>query len=94
VVRRALTAAVLLFLGLFLMLPLAVVFIEAFAAGPGAYLRAVRDPDALAALRLTLIAAAIAVPVRPPGRVPGGRARPAPTRCPERAATRPPCCRI
>jgi sulfate transport system permease protein len=52
----------LLFLGLFLVLPLATVFVEALAGGASAYLDAVRDPEALAALRLTLLAAAIAVP--------------------------------
>jgi len=50
------------FLLLFLVLPLATVFTEAFANGTAAYLDAIREPDALAALRLTLLAAAIAVP--------------------------------
>ena len=61
-VRWVLTTLALLFLGLFLVLPLATVFIEAFAGGASAYLAAVTDPDAVAALRLTLLAAAIAVP--------------------------------
>jgi sulfate transport system permease protein len=61
-VRWLLTAVVLLFLALFLLLPLVVVFSEALAAGVGPYFDAIRDPDALAALRLTLLAAAIAVP--------------------------------
>jgi sulfate transport system permease protein len=61
-VRWALTAVALLFLALFLVLPLATVFVEAFDNGIGAYVSAIREPDALAALKLTLIAAAFAVP--------------------------------
>lgn len=60
--RWALTAIVLGFLALFLVVPLVAVFSEAFANGLGAYVAAVREPDAMAALRLTLLAAAIAVP--------------------------------
>ena len=60
--RWAITAVVLLFLTLFLVIPLATVFLSAFAQGVGAYLSAVREPDAMASLRLTLLAAAIAVP--------------------------------
>ncbi len=62
IVRWTLTAIALLFLTLFLVLPLVTVFVEAFANGLGAYLIAIREPDAMAALRLTLLAAAIAVP--------------------------------
>jgi sulfate transport system permease protein len=62
VVRWVLTAIALAFLALFLVLPLVAVFAEAFDDGVAAYLNAVREPDALAALRLTLIAAAFAVP--------------------------------
>jgi len=61
--RWAITAVVLLFLTLFLVVPLAAVFISAFAKGAEAYLSAVREPDAMSALRLTLLAAAIAVPL-------------------------------
>lgn len=50
------------FLGLFLFLPLAAVFAEALRKGIGAYLASVREPAALSAVRLTLLAAAIAVP--------------------------------
>jgi len=50
------------FLALFLFAPLAVVFVEAFAKGFAKFLTAFDDPDALAAIRLTLIIAAIAVP--------------------------------
>ena len=62
-VRRLLIAAALLFLGLFLILPLAMVFASAFRSGFGAYLNAFQDPDTLSAVRLTLLTAAIAVPL-------------------------------
>jgi sulfate transport system permease protein len=61
-VRWALIAVALVFLAVFLVLPLLTVFVEAFANGSAAYLEAIAEPDAMAALRLTLIAAAIAVP--------------------------------
>src|SRR5687768_11026722 len=61
-VRLALTFIALAFLALFLVLPLVTVFAEAFDNGVGAYLESVREPDGLSALRLTLIAAAFAVP--------------------------------
>ena len=51
-----------LFLGLFLVFPLVVVFVEALRGGLGAYVAALIDPDALAAISLTLLVAAIAVP--------------------------------
>ncbi len=60
--RRTIIAIVLAFLVLFLGVPLVAVFREAFAKGTGAYFDAIREPEALAALRLTLIAAAFAVP--------------------------------
>ena len=47
---------------LFLLIPLAVVFTEAFRKGWQTYLLSISDPDALSAIRLTLITAAIAVP--------------------------------
>lgn len=47
----------------FLLLPLATVFIEAFRRGWSLYLDAIVEPEALAAIRLTLLAAAIAVPL-------------------------------
>jgi sulfate transport system permease protein len=62
-VRWALTGLVIAFLALFLLVPLAAVFIEGLANGVHAYSSAIADPDAMAALRLTLLAAAIAVPV-------------------------------
>ena len=51
------------FLTLFLFVPLVAVFTEAFKKGWQVYLESVTDPDALAAIRLTLIAAGIAVPL-------------------------------
>ena len=63
VVRWALTALALLFLLLFLIAPVAMVFSQAFSKGVAVYLAAVTDPEALAALRLTLLVAAIVVPV-------------------------------
>jgi sulfate transport system permease protein len=60
--RWTLIAIVLGFLGLFLVVPLVLVFSEAFSGGWRAYLGALQDPDSLAALQLTLLAAAIAVP--------------------------------
>jgi sulfate transport system permease protein len=61
-VRWALTTLALLFLLVFLVLPLVTVFSEALARGIGPYFAAIADPDALSALRLTLLAAVIAVP--------------------------------
>jgi sulfate transport system permease protein len=58
-----LTAVALAFLGLFLLVPLAVVFGEAFARGAPAYLAAIQEPNTLAAIRLTLLVVAIAVPL-------------------------------
>jgi sulfate transport system permease protein len=58
-----LLAASVAAVGLLIVMPLGVVFTEAFAKGVGPYLAALGDPDALAAIRLTLIAAAIAVPL-------------------------------
>ena len=51
------------FLGLFLLLPLAVVFLTALRDGLAAYLHAIIDPDTLSAIYLTLLAAGIAVPL-------------------------------
>ena len=63
VVRWTITAIAFVFIALFLVVPLVAVFGEAFAKGWDAYRVAIVEPDALAALRLTLLAAAIAVPV-------------------------------
>jgi len=51
------------FLTLFLLLPLVAVFVQAFEEGWEVYLSALKDPDALSAIKLTLIAAGIAVPL-------------------------------
>jgi sulfate transport system permease protein len=61
-VRLLLIGVALAFLGLFLVLPLVVVFHQALEKGLSAYLAAIREPDALSAVRLTLLTAAIAVP--------------------------------
>ncbi len=63
IVRRLLIGLTLVFLTLFLFLPLAVVFYEAFRKGLGVYFAAIVDPDALAAIRLTLLCTVIAVPL-------------------------------
>ncbi len=62
-VRWLLTGLALGFMALFLVLPLAAVFVEALKAGWGAYWAALQEPDARAAIRLTLLTAAIAVPL-------------------------------
>ena len=62
-VRLLLIALALAFLALFVILPVIAVFIEAFRKGWQDYLAAFSDPDALAAIRLTLLIAAIAVPL-------------------------------
>jgi sulfate transport system permease protein len=62
VVRWIATAIALGFVGLFLIVPLAAVFTEAFSKGFEAYTTAITTEDAMAAVRLTLLAAAIAVP--------------------------------
>ena len=61
-VRWLLTAIALAFLTIFLLVPLLAVFTEAFRKGWSAYLSAIVEPDAIAALKLTLLAAGIAVP--------------------------------
>lgn len=62
-VRVLLLGLAFIFLGLFLFAPLIAVFTEALRQGWGAYLAAFDDPDAWSAIRLTLLAAAISVPV-------------------------------
>ena len=62
-VRWSLIGTAVAFLGVFLFMPLAVVFVSAFKEGIAVYFAALREPDALAAIRLTLIVAAIAVPL-------------------------------
>lgn len=62
-VRRALIGTVLAFLAVFLVVPLATVFASAFRDGVAPYLRALTESDARSAIRLTLLVAAIAVPL-------------------------------
>ncbi|MDO8178794.1 MAG: sulfate ABC transporter permease subunit CysW [Undibacterium sp.] len=62
-VRVILVTLAFAFLTLFLFVPLAAVFAEALKKGWEVYLKAVIEPDALSAIRLTLITAAIAVPL-------------------------------
>jgi len=62
-VRWLLTALALVFLSAFLLLPLVSVFVEALRGGVHAYFAAFKEPDALAAIKLTLLTAAIAVPL-------------------------------
>jgi sulfate transport system permease protein len=61
-VRAALVALALGFAALFLLLPLAAVFAEAFSGGLSVYWNAIRDPIAAKAIELTLIVAAVSVP--------------------------------
>ena len=62
-VRYSLIAVTLLFLSLFLFVPLAAVFAEALRKGVGVYFAAIIEPDALSAIRLTLLATAISLPL-------------------------------
>jgi sulfate/thiosulfate transport system permease protein len=62
-VRWTLTAIALAFLGLMLVLPLVLVFVEALAKGMPAYWEAIKEPDALSAAKLTLLITSIAVPL-------------------------------
>jgi len=61
-VRWLLIGVALSFLGLFLVVPLVAVFTEAFRKGVQVYLAAMTEPDALSAIGLTVLVAAIAVP--------------------------------
>jgi len=62
-VRWLLIATAVLFLAVFLVLPLANVFAQAFAKGWDFYVQSLQDPDTMAALKLTLQVAAICVPL-------------------------------
>jgi len=61
-VRYGLVSLAVLFLGLFLVAPLVTVFASALEKGIGVYLSAIREPETLDAIRLTLFTTAIAVP--------------------------------
>ena len=62
-VQWALITVAALFAAVFLVLPLVNVFAQALAAGLGPYWHALRDPDTRSAIRLTLLVAAISVPL-------------------------------
>ena len=62
-VKWLLISLALTFLSLFLFLPLVSVFFEAFKRGWDVYLAAITEPDAVSAIKLTLIAAGISVPL-------------------------------
>ena len=61
-VRWSLIAVAIVFLALFLVLPMLTIFVQAFSKGWETYLATFREPDAIAAVKLTLTVAAIAVP--------------------------------
>jgi sulfate transport system permease protein len=60
-VRLVIIAIAMAFLSIFVVLPLVVVFAQAFAKGITAYIAALSDPEALSAIRLTLLIAAMSV---------------------------------
>ena len=62
-IRFVLAGVALLFIGLFLIAPLAAVFAQAFGEGVAVYWASLRHADTLASIRLTLLTAAIAVPL-------------------------------
>ena len=63
IVRIILISIALIFFLSCLMLPLILVFVEAFKQGVGVYFQALVNPDTLSAVKLTLLTAAIAVPL-------------------------------
>ena len=63
IARWTLVFVSLVFLTLILLLPLAAVFVEAFSKGIGEFVSALQDDETLSAIRLTLLVAAISVPV-------------------------------
>ncbi len=62
-IRRSLIGVAVAFMTLFLVIPLLLIFSYAFSNGIGAYLAAFTNPEALSAIRLTLITAAVVVPL-------------------------------
>ncbi|PPA69036.1 sulfate ABC transporter permease subunit CysW [Jeotgalibacillus proteolyticus] len=62
-VRRVLISAALLFLALFLVLPLTAIFIKAFEQGIDVYTASITHPDALSAIKLTLLVVVLTVPL-------------------------------
>ena len=61
--RTALIGVAVAYMALMLLMPLATIFVEAFRQGIGAYLESLKEPDGIAAIKLTLIIAAITVPL-------------------------------
>ncbi len=59
----ALTGTAILWMGIIIVLPLITVLTEALKGGPAPYLAALKDPDTISAIQLTLLVAAIAVPL-------------------------------
>ncbi len=62
-IRFILISVALLFLFLFLLLPLILIFVSGFKKGFGVYFQSLADPNTIAAIKLTMLAAAIAVPL-------------------------------
>jgi sulfate transport system permease protein len=62
-IRWIVISLAIIFLTIFVVLPLALVFTQAFSRGLGAYLGALADPEALSAIRLTLVVAAISISI-------------------------------
>src|SRR3979490_558622 len=73
-IRAVIVAIAVIFLTVFVVLPLVVVFAQAFSKGVGAYFAALSDPEALSAIRLTLFVAAISVSLNLVFGLMGGRA--------------------
>ncbi|KYG89779.1 MULTISPECIES: sulfate ABC transporter permease subunit CysW [Metasolibacillus] len=63
VIRRVLITLMLLYLALFLLVPLAFIFVKAFEQGAAVYFAAITESDALSAIKLTLLVAIITVPL-------------------------------
>ena len=63
VARLALMAVAFIFLAIFLLLPLVIVFEQGFSRGIGKFVESIAEPDTLSAIRLTLLVAAISVPL-------------------------------
>lgn len=61
--KALLIAGAVFYIGLVLLLPLVTVFVEAFRKGAEAYLAGINEPDAISAIKLTLMVAAISVPL-------------------------------
>ena len=62
-VRWSLTILAMALLAALIVLPLVAVFVQAFAKGMAVYLDAIRDPDAVSAMKLSLLVVAVSVPL-------------------------------